>query len=123
MEQFSLDKYLKNPTRPIVTRDGRSVRIVCTDGRYENYPIVALVENEDGKKDVETYTIEGSSIDGYEHPCDLFFSPEKKEGWINIYRHEGQNSTSSKSIYDTKKEALRWRFKNYVDTVQIEWEE
>lgn len=31
MEQFSLEKYLKNPNRKIVTRGGKSVRIVCAD--------------------------------------------------------------------------------------------
>lgn len=33
MRQFDLDEYLKNPNRKVVTRDGRSVRIVCTDMR------------------------------------------------------------------------------------------
>lgn len=127
MKQFSLDEYLKNPTRPIVTRDGRSVRIVCTDGRYENYPIIALVEDEDGKKDVETYTIEGSSIDGYEHPCDLFFAPEKKSGWVNIYRTTF--GTQVGEIYNSKEDAetLAKDYERavaaYVTTIKIEWEE
>lgn len=43
MEQFSLDEFLKNPTRPIVTRDGNIVRIICTDRNNKEYPIVALV--------------------------------------------------------------------------------
>lgn len=127
MEQFSLSEYLKNPTRPIVTRDGRSVRIVCTDGRYENYPIIALVEDEDGKKDVETYTIEGSSIDGYEHPQDLFFSPEKKEGWINIYRSTTLETVCSPGcVFNTEEEALchqTTRVMKYLGTCKIEWEE
>ena len=125
MKQFSLDEYLKNPTRPIVTRDGRSVRIVCTDGRYENYPIIALVEDEDGKKDVETYTIEGSSIDGYEHQQDLFFSPEKKEGWINLYKYK-DDIVTDKFIIHSKEEALIQRdiYKDsYIATIKIEWEE
>lgn len=31
MKQFSIKEYLANPSRGIVTRDGRSVRIICTD--------------------------------------------------------------------------------------------
>ncbi len=31
MEQFNLEEYLKNSNRKVVTRDGKSVRIVCTD--------------------------------------------------------------------------------------------
>ena len=44
MEEFSLEKYLKNPNRKIVTRDGRSVRIVCTNRLDENYHVIALVK-------------------------------------------------------------------------------
>ena len=31
MKQFSLEEYLEHPDRKVVTRDGRSVRIICTD--------------------------------------------------------------------------------------------
>lgn len=31
MKQFSLEEYIKNPSRKIVTRDGKEARIVCTD--------------------------------------------------------------------------------------------
>ena len=50
MKQFSLDEFKKNPSRKIVTRDGRAVRIICTDFQSEK-PIIGLVkidENEEG---------------------------------------------------------------------------
>ena len=47
MEQFDLEKYLKNPSRKIITRDGKSARIICTNRLDENYPVLALVNNED----------------------------------------------------------------------------
>lgn len=31
MKQFNLEEYLKNPKRKVVTRDGRDVRVICTD--------------------------------------------------------------------------------------------
>ena len=31
MKQFSLEEYLANPSKKVVTRDGRNVRIICTD--------------------------------------------------------------------------------------------
>ena len=42
MEQFSLAEYLKNPTRPIITRDGRIARIICTDAKRitADYPFI-----------------------------------------------------------------------------------
>lgn len=126
MKQFDLQEYLKNPDRKIVTMDGRSARIVCTDGRNEEYPIIALIQC-DGGKDVDTYTIGGRDCKGYERPTDLFFVPEKKEGWINIYHHQEGNpeANASRTIYDTKEEALsmRFRFNECVDTIKIKWEE
>ena len=31
MKQFNLKEYLKDPNKKGVTRDGRNVRIICTD--------------------------------------------------------------------------------------------
>lgn len=42
MEQFSLDKWLKDKSRKVVTRDGRKVRIICWYAKNSK-PIVALV--------------------------------------------------------------------------------
>ena len=38
MKQFNLMEYLANPSRKIVTRDGRNVRIICTDKKGTNFP-------------------------------------------------------------------------------------
>jgi len=76
MEQFSLAEYLKNPTRPIVTRDGRSVRIICTDRNHKELPIVALVLI-DGEERVCSYMEDGKYL-SYTHSRDLFFAPEPK---------------------------------------------
>lgn len=42
MKQFNLEEYQKNPNRKVITRDGRNVRIICTDKRKDDYPILAL---------------------------------------------------------------------------------
>ena len=44
MKQFNLEEYLKNPDSEIVSRDGRTVRIRCTD-RKRDTPIIALVND------------------------------------------------------------------------------
>ena len=49
MEQFSLEKFLENPNRKVVTRDGRSVRIICTNRLDKSFPVIALVNNEDSE--------------------------------------------------------------------------
>ena len=46
MKEFNLNEYLKNPSQKVVTRDGRSVRIVCSDLK-QDFPIVALIYDEE----------------------------------------------------------------------------
>lgn len=31
MKEFNLDEYLKDPSQKVITKDGRKVRIICTD--------------------------------------------------------------------------------------------
>ena len=78
MEQFSLEKYLANPSRKLVTGDGRKVKILCTN-RKSTYPIVALVENHDSDNEsVYSYRENGLySRFSQSEENDLFFAPEK----------------------------------------------
>ena len=121
MEQFSLEKYLANPSRKLVTRDGRRARIVCTDKRNENYPIISLIEYEWGEVDY-LHTKDGKTIKGKDGCADLFFAPEKHEGWVNIYQ-VGKNKKCG-FIYETE-EAAKDQFESneHIATVKIEWEE
>ena len=48
MKQFSLEEYLKNPSKRVVTRDGRNVRIICTDREDLNFPIITLIKKKFG---------------------------------------------------------------------------
>ena len=47
MKPFNLEEYLANPTKKVVTRDGRNVRIICTDRKGTDFPIVGLVTTRD----------------------------------------------------------------------------
>lgn len=127
MKRFNLDEYLKNPARKVVTGDGRNVRIICTDRRNSNLPIVALIEEEDKPEDIRTFKKDGCwSVAGDETPFDLFFAPERHEGWVNIYADTKDNSyTSGVCIYDTKEEAEKngRGYSNGIKTIKIEWEE
>lgn len=131
MKQFSLEEYLKNPQRKIVTRRGKEVRIICTDRNitYDNvsYPIVALVKcpEEDNIEQAIYYTKEGKT-DSYGSSADLFFAPEKKEGWINIYKYNLSSLiTPGLQVYNTKEEAeaVVGDRSDYISTVKIQWEE
>lgn len=126
MKQFNLQAFLKNPTRPIVTRDGHAARIICTNRIDKTHSILALLfEDEDrDREEVYQYTSKGEYFPNASSPHDLFFAPIKKEGWINIYHYDGiENANAARRIYDTKEEALSCKNKGCVDTIKIEWEE
>ena len=128
MEQFSLEKYLANPSRKVVTRNGRNARIISTDMNSKNYPIVALVKLSDNPtEDVWTYTKDGEFEVERSTVHDLFFAPEKHEGYVNLYRSLDKDCTYYLgNIYNSKAEAEDVRenkkFK-YIATIKIEWEE
>ena len=129
MEQFSLEKYLANPSRKVVTRKGRNIRIVCTDKRDLNFPIVALIERELGEGEGEV--IYAHTKDGKYHTAcsdilDLFFAPEKHEGWVNLYKWANKDCAYyTGGIFNSKAEAENKRDTSdlYVATIKIEWEE
>ena len=124
MKQFNLQEYLKNPDRKIITRDGKSVRIICTNRLDENYPVIALVKDEYSEK-CQSYTTFGKPYAYHNRDCevDLLFAPEKKSGWINVYRgNGGYNTFVCNRIFETKEEAQRKK-RDIIATIKIEWEE
>ena len=123
MKQFNLDEYLANPSRKVVTGDGRNVRIICTDSKIRNYPIIALVEEPSRFENLFSYT-EGGQMVSYEpsKKYDLFFAPEKHEGWVNIYRARGYCYGGS-VIYPTEVAAKASADPYLIATIKIEWEE
>lgn len=124
MKQFNLDEYLKNPDRRLVTKDGRSVRIICTN-KLGRWPIVALI-SDNGEEVIGSFTTDGKKyIPKAEVSLnDLFFAPEMRTGWINIYHYDGVgNANASRRIFNTKEEAIASESKGRIDTIKIEWEE
>ena len=131
MKAFSLKEYLKNPERKVVTRDGRGVRIRCTDRRGCDCPIVALVETSTRKaENILSYREDGrwSPVGSptVDSNLDLFFAPEKHEGWINIFKSSNDLAFLGQSRIFASKEDAKKDGKDcecYVATVKIEWEE
>lgn len=122
MKQFNLQEYLKNPNRHIVTRDGKDAKIICTNAKG-NFPIIALVETYNGNETVLRLKENGRFYNDTEDSRDLFFAPEKKEGWINLFKI---NSTLTiGEVYNTEEEAKAAVVGSlvYISTVKVEWEE
>ena len=122
MKEFNLTEYLKNTSQKVVTRDGRAVRIICTDAKGDE-PIIALVYNNNREEEnVYTYNREGIFYNNNDSCLDLFFAPVKREGWINIYRDN--NTTYIGDVYPNEKDAKKYKDDDYyITTTKIEWEE
>lgn len=104
--------------KPVCTRDGRKVRIICFDAEG-NKPLIVLSKI-DGKEVILRYTEKGRS-DNFHSPTpredDLMMLPEKMEGWVNVY--------NDSPIYKTKEDAevAASSLKRLIATVKVEWEE
>ena len=125
MKQFSLNEYLKNPSRKVVTRDGRPVRIICTDAKRAQ-KVIGLIEEGD-KEIVYSYIPDGRFVDYRSSDIDLFFYTETKEGWLNLYRAEDGfmmlgyvHETKEKALNELKDKSNSFK---HTDTIKIKWEE
>lgn len=123
MKPFNLKEYLKNPNKKVVTRDGRKVRIICTD-RVGIFPIIGLISSDSIADFEETawYTKEGVCDTSTEKRQDLFFASESHEGWINIYKARSYCYGGS-VIYPTEEAAKTAADADDIVTIKIEWEE
>lgn len=77
MRQFDLKEYLDNPNQKIRTRDGRKVRIICTDVDAERC-IIALASSKAGEMAYEYYN-DGTRWTDFPSEHDLFFATKKKK--------------------------------------------
>ena len=117
--------------KPVCTRDGRKARIICFNAKNERN-IIALVQDAEfeGEENVVSYYPNGYLYDNdFDTSADLMMLPEKKEGWVNIYRDIDNNTpyTENDNIYSSrdkaKESAKMLNMKTYIDTIKVEWEE
>lgn len=125
MKPFNLKEYLANPSKKIVTKDGKKVkRVLCTDAMGP-YPIVVLIEDYGGTRDnAFQYTKEGKYFINGTDDKDLFFATEKYERWTNVYRRSNGDFDFG-NAYFSEEEAKKGitSYATYITTVKVEWEE
>lgn len=129
MEQFNLEEYLKNPSKKVVTRDGREVRIKCTDMDGINGMVIVGLVRDDlmNKERPLTWTKEGQYfVQGGETNSDLFFEdskePNKKKGWVNVYKSPGGEIMLG-NVRKSKEEAEQADRGDSIDIIEISWKE
>lgn len=81
--KIPFDLELAKAGHPVCTRDGRAVRILCYDFiSPENNPIIALVKLNEKQEGAIFYGLNGK---GSICDLDLMMTPQKKEGWVNVF--------------------------------------
>ena len=124
MKQFNLQEFFAHPERKVVTRDGKKVRIVCTDRKgLDVKPIVALITLPNCDDIVKCFWDNGIETAGSEDKNDLFFAPTKYTDYINLYRDESVYFLGA--VYTSEEYAKNIARGNdqYITTIKIEWEE
>lgn len=119
MRKFDIN--LAKQGKPVGTRDGYKARIICFD-KAGVYPIIALVQ-EEGMETCHFYAKDGKCVD-YKHKYDLMMLPEKRSGWVNVYKECDGEYYVEKVVYKIKGHAVEnASSQNYVGTVRIEFYE
>ena len=75
-----------DPTKPVQTRGGKPVRILCADRADSAYPIVGLVMLESGYEEPEWWMPDGSCYQNGSSDEDLINVPEKHVMYFNVYK-------------------------------------
>ena len=123
LKEFNLEA--AKAGKPVCTRDGRKARIICFD-RKDNTPIVALIECVNHAEILQCVHNDGKCFHYDTSNNDLMMLPEKKEGWVNLYRDkESKRVYSGEFIFSEREKAEKHYECNdtKVAIVPVNWEE
>jgi hypothetical protein len=78
-----------DPNKEYQTRDGRPVRILTTDRKWDQFPVVGLILGHDGEERLRSWTSEGRALYRRDDTNDLVERPAKQKGVV-VWRYGGQ---------------------------------
>lgn len=106
MNTFDITKCKRDERGSLIaqTRDGRKVRILCTDGNDKDFPIVGFIE---GKSKTAHWQLTGQWASGefHEGKADLVNVPEKRVVWVNVYPANATSKFELSDGHETKEAA------------------
>ena len=101
-----LDLKAAKAGEPVITRDGRDVRIICFNMKQNPLLIVALVDHGDYEK-VQLYTSDGKfNYDNIYSDYDLFMKPVTKTYHYCIYKlnNSGSCAYTASPLFNSEEE-------------------
>lgn len=126
MNEFTLEKYLRDTTQEVETRDRNPVKIIYTELDNPNYPIIGIVSRKNCNDSVNTYTKDGKVYLGEINGDDLFFAARKQTRWIFLYKYlnGGKYIVAPSVLYENKEDAEKdMKQDNGFGLTEIAWEE
>ena len=114
-------------SKPITTRDGRAVRILCTDGPHSEFKVIGICS---GDMTTSYWSVDGkycSQGTPRLEACNLINPPVKRRRWVKVMKSDRAPSGFEVSgyIFNTKEEAEQAViYSPVIAYVQLpEWEE
>jgi hypothetical protein len=111
-------------TKPVQTKGGKPVRIICTDSGILGYPLVGIIEYNKGVSQIESFTETGRTprLSDLE---DLENIPEKHTAWVAL-RRLPEGEVVPVGLYESQEEAELAGIKlgtSFVVATKLEWKE
>ncbi len=122
MKPFDYEK--AKAGKPVCTRDGRPVRIICWDVKRPGISMIGLVlDPKTGFESVRAYDSVGTTSQNYVD--DLVMVPQKFTKYVNIYSCSNGCKSIGRNWYSSFKKAQKMGMKHndYICTTKLEWEE
>lgn len=113
--------------KKVQTRDGRAVRILCTDGP-PIHPVIGILDEDNGhgimRATIHRWTSSGYSmleIDSY----GIINVPTKREGWVKMYDLDQCHPSISTAVFKTEEDAKSAYARSNPNSkiVHITWED
>lgn len=107
--------------KPVVDQNGNPWRVLCTDRKNENHPVIAMEENGDF---VASFDVFGNGLHIPQKGIApiLRNAPVKREGWVNVYPVSADGCRLI-NFHKTKSDADRRADRSRLACIRIEWEE
>lgn len=111
-----------NLNKPVETRSGKPVRIICTDKKGSIFPIVALVTTSEGVEHVYSFNREGVSA-AFDRRWHLVNVAEKRSEFKNVWKNSCYAGTYT-NVYEAVKnaEALPRSANTWKGVVELKYE-
>ena len=95
---------------PVMTRDGRPVRIMDKQLANSDYPLIGIIKNPKGGETVKGYSVEGQACGGTGYSLDdLEMAPVGFHGdrWVNVYLLYDTTTAPGNTLFESREEAER----------------